>query len=205
MECNKRSGLIGVVVIIMAIILFFILLLPFLIIKSDGKNITIPFEVEKTLSVNKIQPQRWEDNSYICNCQKNFLNSYHCLEELNFYSDKHYISLCGVHGFDSNITIYNLNNDYPGPSYTYRDLEKIFEFLNPCLDGWEPCTNIPTKEPNYYEEPGSVVCRHYVSVVDLLTICFSMDWYISGAFINSTILSRNDIMTLYHVTKDWVI
>lgn len=191
----KKSWLFMLIPITMFFLIFFIVLF------FNSKDISVlPFEIERTLSDVRTEP--FPD--YECRCRRASDNG--CFRELTFYSDKHNIVYCGgSHPYNDNITIYQHNSKIPGPFYNRTQLEELFIFLHNCLDGGEPCVAFREKAEHVYEEPNSIMCRYSVSVSNLLTICFAYDDFLSGGFINSTILTRTDIMNIYHVTKDWII
>lgn len=137
---------------------------------------------------------------YCCCCEDiNLLNSQ--LQLVEVYSDKHYFILSTD---DQNISIYDIKTKSFGAFLDRRNSEDLTKFLDGYLDAQKP-SNIRTSKDLVYEEPRSVVCRYNINVKDVpITLCFTDDEFLSGGFMNSVILSRCDIIKLYHVIKVWM-
>ncbi len=194
---NKRFLVLTLIPIMMVFILFFTLLL-FLPNGSSmpPKQSSVPPKVETELSIPTLF------SGYECVCRENLDFNSRCLRNIKLYSSKHYTVYClGSRKKEDNITIYDISSGQSKLFYNYQDLQKIFTFLDECLTSGEPCSEF--EKQRIHEEPNSIICRYYVNIYDKMTLCISYDNYISGGFANSTILSRSDVINLYHVTRDW--
>ncbi len=145
-------------------------------------------EIKNSIAVEK----------YPCSFDSIDISTPSCYKELNFSTDRYDYVLC--QGVDEiNITIFKRNESKEAVIYKSENLKILYDELSSCLSDRKECASKAA-----FVDHNNMLCKYFVNVPKLLTLCFTFEYDLYGAFVNSTVFSRSDILCLYHICQIWL-
>ncbi len=154
-------------------------------------------ENNKTCSINSTNLAKWSYETQLCGCFSNTLKTF-C-----FGTSRYKWIVCGNDSL-IDLTIRDRTNTKTLIYYNQSSFKELSEYLSWCLSDEESCAAIH----GVRQQSNSVMCYYYFPLKGLLTLCFSFDRigaFVTGGFINETILTRSDILYLSELSMHWKI
>ena len=102
-------------------------------------------------------------------------------------------------GNKSSISVIENHSGNASAWYSYEAIDKLQSAIYQCTLNWSLCEN-----KIVHTDYGNSFCHYIVGVRNLLTICFTWDLNLSGAFINNTMFSRMETLCLYKVARYYI-